>query len=179
LPGYCGDTGLHSTESFASSKWGEALPPGSRAYVDDNVVFLPLSEIRRNNPVAGRVFPYHSEVLTMWQDLRFGLRTLGKNPGFAAVAIAALALGIGANATVFSLVNAILFKAPFPTSGSVLYISLRSIRNPDNGMGLSQPEYDEIRGMKSFAGIAAVARERVNLSDDANAPDSFSIRGPR
>ena len=115
----------------------------------------------------------------MWQDLRFGLRTLGKNPGFAAVAIAALALGIGANATVFSLVNAILFKAPFPTSGSVLYISLRSIRNPDNGMGLSQPEYDEIRGMKSFAGIAAVARERVNLSDDANAPDSFSIRGPR
>jgi predicted permease len=109
----------------------------------------------------------------MWQDLRFGLRTLGKNPGFAAVAIAALALGIGANATVFSLVNAILFKAPFPNSDSLLYISLHSIRDPDDRMGLSQPEYDEIRGMKSFAGIAAVARDRVNLSDDANAPDSF------
>jgi len=109
----------------------------------------------------------------MWQDLRFGLRTLGKNPGFAVVAIAALAVGIGANATVFSLVNAILFKAPFPTSDSVLYINLQSERNPDDRMGLSQPEYDEIGGLKSFAGIAAVERERVNISDDANAPGSF------
>ena len=43
------------------------------------------------------------------EDVRFGVRTLAKNPGFSLVAVIALALGIGANATVFSLANAVLF----------------------------------------------------------------------
>ena len=46
-------------------------------------------------------------------DIRFGLRTLVKNPGFTAVAVAMLALGIGVNATVFTVTNAVLFKG-FP-----------------------------------------------------------------
>jgi hypothetical protein len=49
----------------------------------------------------------------MWQDLRFGVRMLSRNPGFAAVAVVALALGIGVNATVFSLVNGVLFQITF------------------------------------------------------------------
>lgn len=65
----------------------------------------------------------------MWQDIRFGIRTLTKNPGFATVAIIALALGIGANATVFSLVNGVFFKSlPFPDSERVLYVSSRPSR---------------------------------------------------
>ena len=47
---------------------------------------------------------------SFWQDFRFGIRTLVKNPGFAAAAALALALGIGANPAVFSAVNAVLLK---------------------------------------------------------------------
>jgi len=50
---------------------------------------------------------------TLWQDVRFAFRTIGKNPGFAVVAVLSLALGIGANTTIFTLLNA-AFLAPLP-----------------------------------------------------------------
>src|SRR5882762_8787956 len=92
----------------------------------------------------------------MIEDLRYGLRILVKNPGFAAVAILTMALGIGANTAVFSVVNAVLLR-PLPgiTDPNRLVTLYRMERTGpfDN---FSYPDYCDFRGRtQTFSGIAA------------------------
>jgi len=93
---------------------------------------------------------------TLFQDVRYGLRMLAKNPGFTAVAVLTLALGIGANTAIFSMVNALLFR-PLPVSHPEQIYTL-SATGPSGGNSFSVPDYEEIRNQTNslFSDMAGV-----------------------
>jgi predicted permease len=105
---------------------------------------------------------------TLWQDIRFGLRMLRKNPGFTAVAVLTLAFGIGANTVVFSVLNAlILHPINIPQSQSLFMIE-----RVQEGLPMqSYPDYVDLRDRtRSFDGMAAYDMAPAGL--DANGKPS-------
>ncbi|HVP47883.1 MAG TPA: ABC transporter permease [Bryobacteraceae bacterium] len=94
-------------------------------------------------------------MLALIQDLRYGLRMLAKNPGFAAVAVIALALGIGANTAIFSVVNGVLLQPlPYRDPGRLMWLRETS---PDfSSMSVAYPNFRDWKDQdRSFAGLAA------------------------
>ena len=89
---------------------------------------------------------------TLWQSLRYTLRVLAKNPGFTAVAILSLALGIGANTAIFTLINALLLRS-LPVRHPERLVYLSAVRQGSK-ITFSYPMFRELeRGQRVFSGM--------------------------
>jgi putative ABC transport system permease protein len=135
------------------------------------------ARLRVGNPVA--IHQQHREVRGMphleslLQDLRFAFRLIVKDRWFSAAAIAALALGIGANATGFTIVNAAFLRGlPFDDADGLYALSWQS-RTGRRG----SVSYADLRDWRerttAFSGLAAYATTGVNVSDDRTLPDTL------
>jgi predicted permease len=110
-------------------------------------------------------------VFTIIQDIRFAVRILIKNPGFSLIAILSLALGIGANAAIFSLADA-LFLRPLPIlePSQVLNIGTNTPDNPfGTGSNVSYPNYRDLRDQsKSFDGVTAFQLSTMSVATSSH-----------
>jgi putative ABC transport system permease protein len=123
----------------------------------------------------------------LWQDMRYALRTLRRNPGFAAVAILTLALGIGTNTAVFSVVSAVLIKPlPYPDADRILWLANYNQRYKFEAS--SAPDYWDWREAQSFEAMAGYNTLDSTLMDGdqsekhsfvAVTPEFWSIAGVR
>jgi predicted permease len=116
-------------------------------------------------------------VETTMQDVRYALRLLWKSPGYTLAAVAALAIGIGANTAVFSVVNGVLLKA-FPyRNPEQLVLLFEQLPNAPAKFGFSPPDFEFFRKTaRSYAGVAAFTNVGYELSSTST---PLRIKGAR
>jgi predicted permease len=107
-------------------------------------------------------------VTILLQDLRYGLRMLRKSPAFTVIALLTLALGIGANTAIFSIVNAVLLKPlPFPESDRLMFLTSAFEMQPgvSRPFSVSYPDFFDWRAQaKSFTGMASSHEDSFTLT---------------
>lgn len=110
------------------------------------------------------------------QDVRFGVRMLAKNPGFTAVAVIILGLGIGANTAIFSLVNAFLLRPlTVERPGDLVSCYNKNTKDPNSYRGFSYPNYLDLRNHNStFSSLLAHDLAMVGITEGDNTRRVFA-----
>ena len=109
--------------------------------------------------------------MTLWQDLRYAARLLVKDRWFTAVAATALALGIGVNATMFTIVNAVLIRGlPFTNPERIISVGMLDARA--RPAGVSRLDFQDWReGSRAFSGLTLFLLSTINVSDEGRPPE--------
>src|SRR5581483_635532 len=110
-----------------------------------------------------------------WQDLRYGMRTLRRNPGFTLIALLSLALGIGANTAIFSMIDVMMLKAmPVQHPEELALFSISQL-DRDPSLSFSFPLVERFQANKEvFSGVVASAgggRMHMKISDNGDQSD--------
>jgi predicted permease len=138
----------------------------SRGMLPDEARYAANRKLGNATQIREEIFHMNSMafVETMWQDLRFAFRMLRKNVGFTAVAILTLALGIGANTAIFSVVYAVLLQ-PLPYKNSSQLVILNETTPRIGTVSVSYPNFLDWRASsRTFSQMSAVAEMSFNLS---------------
>ncbi len=116
-----------------------------------------------------------------WQDVRYGIRTLARRPGFTIVAALTLALGIGANTAVFSFVNALFLRPMNVPQGDRIVrfygVGLPGVRSSDHGPGGAQGQHFDVFSYPNYADVRDRSRVFAALAAHQNVTVSLSTEG--
>ena len=111
-----------------------------------------------------------------FQDLRYALRSLRKAPGFTAIAVACLALGIGVNATIFSVVDGVLLQPyPYPEADRIIVLNSTNQRLGVNRSGVSYLDFRDWRDeTTTMASLAAFTQRSLTIADGSTDPERYN-----
>jgi predicted permease len=194
------------TRFFRRKHWDEERARELDAYLDaetdENIARgMSVEEARYaayrklGNTTLIREEIYHMNSLgwleTLGQDVRYGLRQLRRSPGFTAVVALSLALGIGANTAIFSLIDAVMLKTlPVREPGRLVLINrtagesisaVNSDNGSDNDAPFPYPTFEEFRAhnqvFSTLFGFVSLGRANVNIDGQANLAEGELITG--
>ncbi len=170
------------TNLFHRSKLDQEIEAELRSHIEmrtaDNIAAgMPPKEARRDAvlrfgsrpAMKERVIAADAQLFldSVWQDLCYGLRALRKSPGFTAAAVLSLALGIGANTAIFSLIDAVMLRMlPVQNPEQLVRIEFRSSVSPTPRISVTNAIWEQVRDQQdAFSGVIAWSPTTFDLAD--------------